>query len=88
MMERYRQEWPKLYEADPDLGSFWKSGGHNRWEYWIQDGLLWKSGLAGARLCVPKETAKGEILAEIHDAKMSAHPDRYRTLAKAQDNYF
>ena len=34
MMERYRQEWPKLYETDPDLGSFWKSGGHDRWEYW------------------------------------------------------
>ena len=88
MMERYRQEWPKLYETDPDLGSFWKSSGHDRWEYWIQDGLLWKSGLAGARLCVPKGADKGEILTEIHDSKMSAHPGRYRTLAKAQGNYF
>jgi hypothetical protein len=87
-MERYRQEWPTLYVADPDLGSFWKSGGHDRWEFWIQDGLLWKSGLAGARLCVPKGADKGEILTEIHDSKMSAHPGRYRTLAKAQGNYF
>ncbi len=55
---------------------------------WIQDGLLWKSGLAGARLCVPKDADKGEILTEIHDSKMSTHPGRYRTLAKAQGNYF
>jgi hypothetical protein len=88
MMERYRQEWPKLYETDPDLGPFWKSGGHERWEYWIQDGLLWKSGLAGTRLCVPKDVDKGEILTEIHDCKVSVHPDRYRTLSKVQGNYF
>jgi hypothetical protein len=88
MMERFRKEWPILYEADPHLGPFWKSGGHERWEYWVQDGLLWKSGLAGARLCVPKDTDKGEILTEIHDSKLSAHPGRFRTLAKAQGNYF
>jgi hypothetical protein len=88
MMERFRKEWPILYEADPHLGPFWKSGGHERWEYWVQDGLLWKSGLAGARLCVSKDSDKGEILTEIHDSKLSAHPGRFRTLAKAQGNYF
>jgi hypothetical protein len=88
MMERFRKEWPTLYEADPNLGPFWKSGGHERGEYWIQDGLLWKSGLAGARLCVPQGADKAEILTEIHDAKLSAHPGRFRTLAKAQGNYF
>ncbi len=64
IMERYRQEWPKLYETDPDLGSFWKIGG------------------------LPKGVDKGEILTETHDSKMSVHPDRYRTLAKTQGNYF
>jgi hypothetical protein len=44
---------------------------------------------AGKRLCVlPQTTDKTEILTEIHDSRMSAHPDRYRTLAKAQGNYF
>ena len=87
-MEHYRQEWSKLYESDPDLGPFWNSGGHERWEYWIQEVLLWKSGVAGARLCVPKDADKTEILTELHESKMSVHPGRYRTLAKAQGNYF
>ena len=44
LMDRYRQEWSKVYETDPDLGPFWKGDGHESWEYWIQDDLLWKSG--------------------------------------------
>ena len=84
LMERYLQEWPKMYETDPDLGPFWKSGGHERWEYWIQDGLLWKSGLAGARLCVPRDTDKADILTELHESKMAAHPDRYHTKEKGR----
>jgi hypothetical protein len=87
LMERYRQEWTKLYEPDPNLGSFWTSGGHERWEYWIQDGLFWKSGLGDARLCVPKDADKNEILTELYESKMSVHPDRH-TLVKTQGNYF
>jgi len=88
MMERFRLEWPALYKKDPELGPFWTSNGHDRWGYWVQDGLLWKTGLSGARLCVPKEADKKEILAEIHDSKLSAHPGRYRTLARAHGNYY
>jgi hypothetical protein len=87
MMDRFwaslRKEWPILYDVDPNLGPFWKSGGHERWEYWIQDGLLWKSGLAGVRLCVPKDVDKGETLTEIHDSRLSTHPGLFRTLVKA-----
>ncbi len=39
-------------------------------------------------MCVPKDADKVEILTELHESKMSAHPDRYRTLAKTQGNYF
>lgn len=37
---------------------------------------------------MPKSAGTGEIIAEIHDSRLSAHPGRYSTLAKAQGNYF
>jgi hypothetical protein len=37
---------------------------------------------------VSKEADKKEILAEIHDSKLSAYPGRYRTLARAHGSYY
>ena len=90
-MARYRATWPKLYEADAELGSIWKAKGDDKWGYFIFQGLLWKHGAAGARLCVPQEdsnNSKIEILREMHDSKTAGHMGTRRTLAKLMGNFY
>ena len=87
-MDQYRREWPELYQEDSDLAEIWKQKGDERWGYFVQRGLLWKFGPAGARLCVPQKASKVPILQAMHDSKLAAHAGIRRTLARAAGNFY
>ena len=85
-LQRYAQEWPQLYEKDPEFQEIWKRGGHDTWGFFHLNGLLWKEGPSDARLCVPTGADKAEILAKVHDAL--GHPGKHRTLARVLGSYY
>ena len=90
-MQGYRLRWPALYAADPDLHALWKAEGDVKWGYFIHQGLMWKHGPAGARLCVPQEEGNNDkisILQAMHDSKSAGHAGVRRTLAKLQGNFY
>jgi hypothetical protein len=87
-MDSLRREWPALYEQDADLGDIWRQQGDDRWGYYMHQGLLWKFGAAGPRLCVPTLASKVPFLQAMHDSKLAAHAGVRRTLARAVGNYY
>jgi hypothetical protein len=48
-LQLYSQEWPALYEKDPEFQEIWRWGGQEDWGFVRLNGLLWKEGPADAR---------------------------------------
>ena len=91
-LQQAKHEWPDKYQRDPDLSEFWVSkeatGGSVRWGYFKIDGLLYKEGPVGPRLCVPLGADKVEILRQVHDAPSAGHGGKHRTLARALGEFY
>ena len=87
-LQQWRQDWPALYKADPDLADIWISRGDDKWGYFEHKQLLWKMGPAGARLCLPQGADRVQVLQEMHDSKTAGHPGIRRTLAKVMGNFY
>ena len=88
LLQTAKREWPSLYEQDKEFADMWKAKGDERWGYFEFQGLLWKNGATGPRLCVPAGANKVEILSIVHDSKLAAHGGRHRTLARAMRDYY
>ena len=87
-LRSYQDLWPELYEADAELAPFWKDTSDARWGFMLHQGLLWKLGASGPRLCVPFGADKVPFLQAAHDNKLAAHAGIHRTLARAMGNYY
>ena len=87
-LRSYQELWPELYETDAELAPFWKDAGSSQWGFMLHQGLLWKLGASGPRLCVPFGADKVPFLRAAHDNKLAAHAGIHRTLARAMGNYY
>ena len=87
-MQQYRESWPALYQQDEEFKALWKENGSDKWGFFKHDGLLWKFGPSGPRLCVPKSASKVSLLEAVHDCKLASHAGKHRTLARAIGNYY
>ena len=85
-----RQQWPELYKEDEEFAQFWATDADPdhllRWSFFKYDGLLYKEGLSGPRLCVPQKADKASILAACHDS--AGHMGKNRTLARVLSKFY